>query len=262
MKGIICAGGNGTRLAPLTDVINKHLLPVYDKPMIFYPLITLINSGIKEIMIVCNANYINSYKRLLGNGEKFGIKISFAIQEGSGGIAEAVGLCKTFVANDNVAVILGDNVFIDNFTDYFGSFRTGAGLFLKEVSDPERFGIADVVENKIVNIIEKPSNPKSNMAVTGLYLYDNSVFDVIEDQKYSDRNELEITDVNLAYVKAGNAFPIFLKNDWVDAGTFESLYKASTIARNAIINNNDLLRVHRGLVNKNSKSTTSTYITV
>jgi glucose-1-phosphate thymidylyltransferase len=231
MKGIICAGGSGTRLSPLTSVTNKHLLPVYDKPMIFYPLFTLIEAGITDIMIICSTEHAGAFQKLIGSGKKFGVDISFKVQDESGGIAEALGLCKNFAAKESVAVILGDNIFADNFKDAVSSFESGCHLFLKSVHDPERFGVAEFDGANVISIEEKPSNPKSDFAVTGFYIYDNSVFNIIEDLEYSDRNELEITDVNNHYVKSNLASATIVENEWTDAGTFESLFKATTVAR-------------------------------
>jgi glucose-1-phosphate thymidylyltransferase len=240
MKGIICAGGSGSRLSPLTDVTNKHLLPVYDKPMIFYPLLTLIDAGIKDIMIVCSNEHSGPFQKLLGSGKKFGVNISFKVQDESGGIAEAVGLCEGFAAGDSVAVILGDNIYEDGFATAVDNFESGAVLFLKEVADPERFGVAEIVDDKIVSIEEKPLFPKSNFAITGFYIYDNTVFEVIQGLKYSARNELEITDVNNNFGFNNTAKAHFLTGEWTDAGTFESLYRATTIARSlSILNSSD-----------------------
>jgi glucose-1-phosphate thymidylyltransferase len=242
MKGIICAGGSGSRLNPLTLVTNKHLLAVYDKPMIFYPLFSLIEAGIKDIMVVCSNEHSGPFQKLLGSGRKLGVNISFKVQDESGGIAEAVGLCESFAAGDNVAVVLGDNIFEDSFLEAVSSFKSGACLFIKEVVDPERFGVAEVDDsNRIINIEEKPVQPKSNLAITGFYIYDNSVFKIIRSLNYSDRNELEITDVNNFYVSKNSAKAHILKGEWTDAGTFESLYKANTIARKLANSNSSKL---------------------
>ncbi len=238
MKGIICAGGSGSRLSPLTDVTNKHLLPVYNKPMIFYPLFTLINAGITEIMIVCSKEHTGPFQKLLGSGRKYGVNISFKVQDESGGIAEALGLCENFAAGDNVAVILGDNIYEDDFTIVVSKFKKGATFFLKKVPDPQRFGVPVFDNDKIVDIEEKPTVPKSDYAITGFYIYDNSVFDIIKGLNYSARNELEITDVNNFYVTNASVDAHFLSGEWTDAGTFESLYHASTIARQISISGN------------------------
>jgi glucose-1-phosphate thymidylyltransferase len=231
MKGIILAGGTGSRLYPLTKVTNKHLLPVYDKPMIFYPLNTLINAGITEIMIVSGRGHAGHFLELLGSGADFGVSLTYEIQEGAGGIAQALGLARHFSDNDNVTVILGDNIFEDAVKDAVQSFRTGARIFLKEVPDAHRFGVAEILGEKIVSIEEKPQNPRSNLAVTGLYIYDAGVFDVIRALKPSQRGELEITDVNNAYIQKGMMTFSRLHGFWSDAGTFDSLLRAGMIVQ-------------------------------
>lgn len=235
MKGIICAGGSGSRLSPLTEVTNKHLLAVYDKPMIYYPLYTLLSTGITEIMIVSSCEHSGAFSRLLGGGDRFGAKFTFKVQEQSGGIAQAIGLCREFAAGSDVAVILGDNIFEDEFRESVESFKGGAKLFLKETEDASRFGVADLKDGKILSIEEKPANPKTNYAVTGFYLYDNRVFDIIDGLKFSARNELEITDVNNQYIDWKECAADVLKGEWTDAGTFESLYRANSIARKIAI---------------------------
>lgn len=233
MKGIVLAGGNGRRLDPITNVTNKHLLPVYDKPMIFYPLNTLIKAGIREILIVCGSSHADKFSSLLGMGEDFGCKFSYAFQNSAGGIAQALGLAESFAGNDNIAVILGDNIFEDDFSAEFKSFDKcqGAKVFLKEITDPNRFGVAEIVDGKIVNIDEKPADPKSNLAVTGLYLYDNTVFKTISTLSPSERGEYEITDVNNSYIQRGQMEAHFVNGEWTDAGTFESLFHANRVAR-------------------------------
>jgi glucose-1-phosphate thymidylyltransferase len=231
MKGIILAGGTGSRLHPLTKVTNKHLLPVYNKPMIYYPLQTLINAGIKEILIVSGPGHAGHFVNLLGSGKEFGIKLSYEIQDEAGGIAQALGLAEDFADNESVCVILGDNIFEEKID--IKDFEDGARIYLKEVQDPQRFGVAEInEENKIKNIEEKPKNPKSNLAVTGLYIYDNKVFDIIKTLKPSERGELEITDVNNYYIKQGKIEAKIIKGYWSDAGTFESLFKASMLVKN------------------------------
>jgi len=233
MKGVILAGGLGTRLMPCTKVTNKHLLPVYDKPMIYYPIMTLVNSGIKDILIVTGGNHAGDFLRLLGNGREFGLKdIAYTYQEGEGGIADALKLAENFAEGEKIFVILGDNIVQDNVTEQVQDFirqPKGAKVFLKEVPDPERFGVAEIKDGKIISIEEKPKNPKSNYAVCGLYMYDNEVFDIVRDIKPSDRGELEITDVNNAYIKRNSMTFSILKGWWTDAGTFESLYRASCL---------------------------------
>lgn len=232
MKGIILAGGNGRRLAPLTEITNKHLLPVYDKPMIFYPLETLKNSGIKDILIVTGKEYAGGFLRLLGSGRNFGCKLTFEVQEDALGIAHALDLAKDFVDSDSCAVILGDNIFEDAMADHIAEYDgDGAQIFLKETIDAKRFGVAEIKEDRVIDIEEKPANPKSNYAVTGLYLYDKEVFNIIKTLKPSGRGELEITDVNNHYVKNNNMKFTMLNGDWTDCGTFESLYHANSLAK-------------------------------
>lgn len=238
MKGIILAGGNGTRMLPATRVVNKHLLNVYNKPMIYYPLETLANAGIKDVLIVTGGNSPGDFLKLLGNGKSFGLKeLHYTYQEGSGGIAEALGLAKDFVDNGKVAVILGDNIFENSISQAVKDFekqKLGAKLFLKKIPDPERFGVAEIKGKKIVNIEEKPKNPKSNYAVTGLYMYNGQVFDVIKTLKPSQRGELEITDVNNFYIKQETVTYEVVKGFWSDAGTFESLFRATNLIEKKI----------------------------
>lgn len=229
MKGVILAGGTGSRLLPLTQVTNKHLLPIYNKPMIFYPLQTLINMGVKDILVVSGIEHCGHILQLLGSGKDFDVNISYKVQDMAGGIAQALGLAESFVNNDNVSVILGDNIYEDTFD--VTSFSSGAHFYLKEVKDAHRFGVADVVNNYITCIEEKPKNPRSNLAVTGLYIYDNKVFDIIEGINPSERGEMEITDVNNKYIQLGKVSYDVVKGDWTDAGTFESLHRANIIAR-------------------------------
>jgi glucose-1-phosphate thymidylyltransferase len=233
MKGIILAGGLGSRLRPLTKVTNKHLLPVYDKPMIYYPIETLCAAGIEDIMIVTGGNSAGDFLRLLGNGREFGLHdIYYTYQEGEGGIADALKLCEHFAEGEPVCVILGDNIIetdISEVVDRFKQQQTGARLLLKEVVDPERFGVAELSNNRIVRIEEKPAEPKSNFAVTGIYMYDGRVFDYCRELKPSKRGELEITDVNNAYIDAGDLYYDILEGWWTDAGQFESLYRATQL---------------------------------
>jgi glucose-1-phosphate thymidylyltransferase len=234
MKGIILAGGYGTRLMPCTKVTNKHLLPVYDKPMILYPLETLIASGIKDIMIVSGTGHAGHFLELLGSGKDMGIRLSYAVQEKAGGIAEALGLCEDFADKDKIAVILGDNIFTDYeqikkaVTD-FSSQEKGAKILIKEVPDPKRFGVAQLDGDKVIGIEEKPEAPKSNFAVTGFYCYDGEVWDIIKNLKPSGRGELEITDVNNYYLSSSVLTYEMYRGDWTDAGTFESLLRASNL---------------------------------
>lgn len=231
MKGVILAGGTGSRLYPLTKVTNKHLLPVYDKPMICYPLEKLIGAGIEEIMIVSGRGHVGHFLELLGSGSELGISITYEIQEGAGGIAQALGLARKWAGTDDIAVVLGDNIFEDGFREDIGSFDGGAKVFLKEVPDPRRFGVAEVNGSRILSIEEKPQAPKSNLAVTGLYLYDARVFEIIRTLKPSGRGELEITDVNNAYVWKGEMKYSVLSGFWSDAGTFDSLMRASMMVQ-------------------------------
>ena len=233
LKGVILAGGTGSRLYPLTKVTNKHLLPVYDKPMIFYPLNTLKKMGCKDILIVSGREHCGDILNLLGSGRDMGLKLSYEIQDDAGGIAHALSLAERFVGTSNVAVCLGDNIFDDEIN--LEDFEGGSRIFLKEVHDPERFGVAELEKGsdcKVLSIVEKPKNPKSNLCVTGLYVYDNKVFNYIKNLTPSDRGELEITDVNNFYVRDGLMTCQKLKSWWSDAGTFESLLKASTLVAN------------------------------
>jgi glucose-1-phosphate thymidylyltransferase len=231
MKGVILAGGTGSRMYPLTKVTNKHLLPVYDKPMIFYPLQTLVGAGIREIMIVSGRGHAGHFLELLGSGIEFGVQLTYEIQEKAGGIAEALGLAESWADQDPVAVILGDNIFQDSIQSDAISFQKGAKIFLKEVPDAQRFGVVEINGDRVISIEEKPKKPKSRYAVTGLYLYDPDVFSVIRTLKPSGRGELEITDVNNAYIKRGEMQFSFLKGFWSDAGTFDSLLRASLLVQ-------------------------------
>jgi glucose-1-phosphate thymidylyltransferase len=231
MKGIILAGGNGRRMEPITLVTNKHLLAVYDKPMIYYPLDTLISAGIKEILVVTGKDHIGGFVRLLGSGKSFGVRFFYEVQEEAGGIAQALGLAEHFADGDDIAVILGDNIFEDDFSKDVSDFKGGAHIFLKDVPDANRFGVAELQGEKVVSIVEKPENPKSSFAVTGFYLYDNNVFNIVKALKPSARGELEITDVSNHYIQANKMTASFVKGEWTDAGTFESLFKANEIAR-------------------------------
>lgn len=230
MRGVVLAGGLGTRLFPLTKVTNKHLLPVYDKPMIYYPIEALTNAGIKEIMVVTGGNNAGDFLRLLGNGREFGLsRIHYAYQEGEGGIAEALGLAESFAEGRPICVVLGDNIIEKNIIEAVGAYKAqggGARIMLKEVSDPERFGVPVFDGNKIIRIEEKPKDPKSSYAVIGIYMYDTTVFDIIGGLKPSQRGELEITDVNNAYIEAGTMEWSILQGWWTDAGTTESLLRA------------------------------------
>lgn len=235
MKGVILAGGLGTRLMPLTRITNKHLLPVYDKPMIFYPIQCLVNAGIEDIMIVTGGNDPGDFLQLLGNGHEFGLRdLHYTYQEGEGGIADALRLTENFADGEKIVVVLGDNLIQRNIRravgDFFAQGR-GAKILLKEVSDPERFGVAEVCDDCILSIEEKPAHPKSNLAVTGIYMYDRQVYDFIRELRPSDRGEFEITDVNNAYITQGTLTFDILDGWWTDAGTIESLHRASSLVK-------------------------------
>lgn len=238
MKGIILAGGTGSRLYPLTKVTNKHLLPVYDKPMIFYPIKTLIDAGIKEIMIVSGRGHAGHFLELLGSGADLGVKFTYEIQEEAGGIAQALGLAENFADEEDVVVILGDNIFQDNIKEDVSNFKDGAKIFLKEVPDAHRFGVAELKGDKVTGIEEKPHEPKSSFAVTGLYIYANNVFKVVKNLKPSARGELEITDVNNYFVNNGSMEYRILEGFWSDAGTFESLLRAGVLIQKHSKNEN------------------------
>jgi glucose-1-phosphate thymidylyltransferase len=235
MKGIVLAGGTGSRLFPLTKITNKHLLPIYDRPMIYYPIQTLVDAGIEDIMVVTGGRNSGDFLRLLANGKEFGLKhIHYTYQEGEGGIADALALAEHFADGHQICVILGDNIIQGNIraaADRFRAQSRGAHILLKEVADAERFGVAEVAGDRIVGIEEKPAHPKSNYAVTGIYMYDSSVFDKIKTLVPSGRGELEITDVNNAYVREGSLTFSFLSGWWTDAGTFDSLLRAANMVK-------------------------------
>ena len=244
MKGVVLAGGLGSRLYPLTKITNKHLLPVYDKPMIYYPIQCLVNAGITEIMVVTGGNYAGHFLQLLRNGSDFGLKrLGYAYQEGEGGIADALKLAEEFADGDSICVVLGDNIIEGNIkkaADDFAAQGEGAKIMLKEVHDPERFGVATVSsDGKVEKIVEKPSEPETNLAVIGIYMYDADVFNICRELKPSDRGELEITDVNNEYVRRGTLTSEKLDGWWTDAGTFESLYRSSTLVRDGGANRMD-----------------------
>ena len=233
MKGVILAGGTGSRLFPLTRVTNKHLLPVYDRPMIFYPIQTLVNAGITDILLVTGGNSAGDFLRLLGNGKDFGLKhINYTYQEGEGGIADALRLAEHFADHRPICVVLGDNIIETNISSACEEFERrpeGARIILRDVSDPERFGVPVFEGERIVRIEEKPKEPKSRYAVIGIYMYDATVFDRIRRLRPSGRGELEITDVNNQYVEEGTLSYSVLKGWWTDAGTFESLLRANNL---------------------------------
>lgn len=233
MKGVVLAGGLGTRLFPLTKVTNKHLLPIYNKPMIYYPIERMVDADIREILIVTGGKNAGDFLRLLGNGKQFGLNhINYTYQEGEGGIAAALSLAEFFADQEPICVILGDNIIECSIAPYVENFRkqeSGARILLKEVPDPQRFGVPEIQGNRIVRIDEKPEKPASDYAVTGIYMYDKNVFDIIKTLKPSKRGELEITDVNNSYISQGKMQFDILDGWWTDAGTFESLLRASNL---------------------------------
>lgn len=242
MKGVILAGGTGSRLYPLTKITNKHLLPVGKYPMIDHIICKIKQANIKDIIIVTGKEHMGSVVNLLGSGHEYGVNFTFRIQDQPGGIAEALGLCQEFINNDKSLVILGDNIFEDDikpFIEDFNRQEKGARILLKEVSDPERYGVPNLAGNKILGIEEKPKYPKSRYCVTGIYMYDNRVFNIIKELKPSARGELEITDVNNWYIRDGSLTFNTLKGWWTDAGTFDSLLSANILARN--LNIDDIL---------------------
>ncbi len=233
MKGVILAGGQGSRLRPLTLVTNKHLLPVYDRPMIYYPIECLLTAGIDEILIVTGGEHAGDFLRLLGNGKHLGLRdLHYTYQEGEGGIADALQLAEDYAEGGKICVILGDNIIEKDIKQAVGEFFSqprGARILLKEVEHPERFGVAKIENDQIVKIIEKPKDPPSNYAVTGIYMYDNDVFDITRTLEPSERGELEITDVNNEYLRRGTLTFSILDGWWTDAGTFESLHRAGNL---------------------------------
>jgi len=234
MKGIVLAGGLGKRLYPLTKITNKHLLPVYDRPMIYYPISTLVEAGIKDILIVTGGNNAGDFLRLLGNGKEFGLKhLNYTYQEKEGGIAEAVGLAEEFAEGDKVVIILGDNLIgpsIRKEVEQFKRQNSGGKIFLKKVANPKEYGVAQLKGNRVVGIEEKPARPKSNLAVIGLYMYDHQIFDIVKTLKPSRRGELEITDVNNAYIQKGKLTYSVLKGFWADAGeSIQALLEANLL---------------------------------
>ena len=229
MKGVILAGGTGSRLFPLTKVTNKHLLPVYNKPMIYYPIETLVNAGIKDIMIVTGGENVGDFLKLLGSGREFGAKFTYGCQDGSGGIPVALDVARDFI-NDKFVVILGDNIMeadIKKYVEKFEHSNKGAHIFLQKVEDPSRFGLAEVKDGKIVRTVEKPKNPTTDLAITGIYMFDKKAFDIIPKLKPSQRGELEITEVINYYVENNDISYDIVEGFWIDAGTFEALFKAN-----------------------------------
>jgi glucose-1-phosphate thymidylyltransferase len=239
MKGVILAGGLGSRLSPLTKITNKHLLPIYDRPMIHYPLKTLSDAGVRDILIVTGGNHAGEFLRLLGNGKEYGLhEIAYAYQEGEGGIADALSLARPFAKGDRIVVMLGDNIIEGDIRKPIAAFarqERGARILLKKVPDPQRFGVPAFDKGKVTRIDEKPAQPASDYAVIGIYMYDPAVFDIIGTLKPSARNELEITDVNNAYIGRGEMEHDVLEGWWTDAGTFESLFRANQLVREMMI---------------------------
>ncbi len=235
LKGVILAGGLGTRLYPLTKVTSKHLLPVGNEPMVFHTIRQLIDAGITEILIVANPNHIGDFVRVLGSGKEIGCALTYRVQEEAKGIAHALALAEGFASNDNIVVMLGDNIFESSIKQVVSEFQTqkaGARVLLKKVDDPERFGVANLNGNRIISIDEKPTHPKSNYVVVGVYCYDSNVFDIIKTIKPSARGEYEITSVNNVYIERGILEHSYLQGEWVDAGTFDALVTANNIVLN------------------------------
>jgi len=252
IKGVVLAGGLGSRLYPLTSITNKHLLPVWDKPMVYYPIKTLVDAGIRDVMIVTGGNNAGDFLRLLGNGKELGLKhIEYAYQKGEGGIADALRLTEDFIDGNKSVIVLGDNIIeksIKKFVDRFRQQDSGGRILIKKVPDPERFGVVEFSaaggsafggnkkKNRIIKIAEKPKKPKTHYAVTGIYMYDGRVFDIVKSLKPSARGELEITDVNNAYIKHGQMEYDVLSGFWTDSGTFESLLRASNLVARKELN--------------------------
>jgi glucose-1-phosphate thymidylyltransferase len=232
MKGIILAGGSGTRLRPLTKVTSKQLLPIYNKPMIFYPLETLLTAGIKDILVIVAPDHAGDFLKLLGSGNEFGCKFTYEIQDKPEGLAQAFIIGQNFIGDDSVTLILGDNLFEDDFSSAISTFQSGARVFAKQVPDPERFGVVEYDgQMKAISIEEKPAQPKSDYAVTGLYIYDNTVVEKAKSLAPSARGEIEITDLNNVYLKEGTLDVAPVTGRWMDTGTFESLHEAILFAR-------------------------------
>jgi glucose-1-phosphate thymidylyltransferase len=247
VKGVVLAGGTGSRLFPLTKITNKHLLPIYDKPMIYYPIQTLVDAGIKEILVVTGGRNSGDFLRLLANGREFGLKhLDYTYQEGEGGIADALALAEHFADGQKICVVLGDNIIEGTVREAVEDFKhqpSGAKILLKEVSDAERFGVAELRDGRIVGIEEKPKRPKSNYAVTGIYMYDETVFEKVRVLVPSGRGELEITDVNNAYIREGSMSYAYLNGWWTDAGTFESLLRAANLVAETRAKNTETVLV-------------------
>ncbi len=231
MKGILICGGSGTRLRPLTEITNKSLLPVYDKPLVLYPLQTMIDAGIEDIIVITGTEHMDQMASFLGNRTELNCRFSYKVQDEPKGIAHALGMAEEFCDGDDVCAILGDNIYFDDLSEHINSFQKGGHIFLKEVSDPERFGVAELEGERVISIEEKPLKPKSNLAQTGCYIYDSRCFEVIRNLKPSERGELEITDVTKWYMEQEELTASTLQDDWIDAGTFESLHRAAKEVR-------------------------------
>ncbi|MDO8648403.1 MAG: sugar phosphate nucleotidyltransferase [Candidatus Peregrinibacteria bacterium] len=233
MKGVLICGGMGTRLRPLTDITNKSLLPVYDKPLVLYPLQVLLDAGIKDIAVITGPEHMTQITQFLGDGSKYGGTFAYKVQEKPGGIAQALALAEEFAEGSRICAMLGDNVFFDDLSPMIKEFKKGARVFLKEVPDPERFGVAELDKDgkMVLSLEEKPKAPKSNLAVTGCYLYDERCFAMIRKLKPSPRGELEITDLSALYLEEKSLTASVLKDEWIDAGTFESLFRAAELVR-------------------------------
>jgi len=232
MKGIIIAGGKGTRMLPVTRVVNKSLLPVYDKPLIYYPILKLKEAGVTNILLISGRENAGQFLDLMGSGKELGINLAYDVQEEPGGIAQALSIGEDFADNEKIIAILGYNIFEHSLKEAVENFekqKKGAKVFLKKVHDPERFGVPEIDGDKIINIIEKPKNPPTDYVVTGIYMYDSKVWDIIKTLKPSDRGELEITDVNNQYIKENTMSYEILNGEWIDAGTFEALLRASIL---------------------------------
>ncbi len=235
MRGILLSGGRATRLRPCTTVTSKGLLPIYNRPMIYYPLNTLLRAGVTDILIIISPEYAGDYVRLLGSGKEFGARFTFEVQEEPRGLAEAFIIGEHFIGNDNVAMILSDNIFADDLSAEIKSFKSGGKIFAKPVPDPERFGVVEVnAEGKAISIEEKPANPKSNLCITGAYVYDSRVVEVAKKVAPSGRGELEITDLHRWYMERNELEVVMIHQEWIDAGTFDSLYEAQALAKNKL----------------------------
>lgn len=240
MKGIILAGGSGTRLNPLTRVTSKQLLPIYDQPMIYYPLQTLLEGGIEEVLIITAPAHAGDFLNFLGSGKEFNAKFTYEIQDAPAGLAQGLSLAETFVGDDSCVMVLGDNIYEHNFRKEINDFTSGARIFVKAVPDPERFGVVEMDENgQVLSIEEKPKKPKSNLAQTGMYMYDEHVFDLIRELEPSERGEFEITDLNNVYLKREALAVSVIEGEWIDAGTFESLFHATQLRRQQILKDNE-----------------------